>query len=148
MEIREVVLVDRPLEVVADYLAEFANLPDWDPGTVAVKSRTEGPLAVGTTYEVVSAFRGREMDLRYVVTAYDPPRRIELAGEGDAVSALDEITFEPTNTGTRVTYVARFRFKSLLVRLIAPLALRGAFRELGRQAAAGMKEAVGRLPVE
>jgi len=148
VEIREVVEVPRTPEVAFAYLAEFQNLTAWDPGTVAVKSRSPGPLGVGTAYEVVSAFRGREIDLRYVVTEYEPPRRIILAGESDSVSAVDEISFEASGAGTRVTYVARFRFKNPLVRLIAPIALGGAFRKLGREAAAGMAAAVESLPAE
>lgn len=145
MEIREVVEVARPPEVVFAYLAEFENLTDWDPATVRVKSRSSGPLAVGTAYEVVSAFRGREVDIRYVVTEYDPPRRVVLRGESDSVGALDEMTFESTDAGTRVTYVARFRFNNALARLIAPLALRRAFKKLGTEAATGMKAGVDRL---
>jgi hypothetical protein len=146
MEIREVVEVDRRVEVAFPYIAEFENLTEWDPSAVSVDGRSPGPLAVGTSYRVVSRFRGREVELRYVVTAYDPPRRIVLAGDSDSVAAVDEITFEPTGTGTRVTYVARFRFKKLLVRLVAPLLLGGAFKELGRDAAEGIREAVARLP--
>lgn len=148
MEIREVVEVSRSPEVVFPYLAEFGNLSDWDPSAVAVKSRSDGPLAVGTSYEVVSAFRGREVDLRYEVTEYDPPRRVVLRGDSDSVGAVDEMTFESTSTGTRVTYVARFTFNNPLVRLVAPLVLRWAFRSLGREAARGMREAVERLPTD
>ncbi len=138
--------LNRPPEVVFPYLAEFNNLTDWDPSAVEVKSRSDGPLAVGTWYEVVSAFRGRNVDLRYEVTAYDPPRRIVLTGTSDSVGAVDEITFEPTEAGTRVTYVASFTFNNPVVRLIAPLVLRGAFNKLGREAAQGMRDAVERLP--
>jgi uncharacterized protein YndB with AHSA1/START domain len=146
VEIREVVELDRPPEVVFPYIADFANLTDWDPGAVAVRSRTPGPLAVGTAYEVTSAFRGREIDLRYVVTALDPPRRVVLEGDSDSVVAVDEITFEPAEIGTRVTYVARFRFKNRLLGWIAPLVLGRAFKSLGREAAEGMRGAVARLP--
>ncbi len=146
MEIREVVEVPRPPEVVFPYLAEFQNLTDWDPATVRVVSRSSGPLAVGTAYEVVSAFRGREVDLRYVVTEYDPPHRIVLTGESDSVGAIDEMTFEPIEAGTRVTYVARFRFNNRLVGLIAPLFLRKAFNTLGAEAAEGIKVNASRLP--
>lgn len=148
MEIREVVDLPRPPEVVFPYLAEFEHLADWDPATVRVSSRTPGPLAVGTSYEVVSAFRGREVDLRYEVVAYDPPRRVVLHGTSDSVDAVDEMTFEPVDGGTRVTYVARFSFHNRLVGMIAPLFLRGAFRTLGREAAAGMKRAVDALSME
>ena len=148
MEIREVVEVTRPIEVVFPYLADFQHLTEWDPATVRVASRTPGPLAVGTTYEVVSAFRGREVELRYTVTDYDPPQRIILHGESDSVGAVDEMTFEPVPDGTRVTYVARFRFNNRLVGWIAPLMLRGAFKRLGREAAEGIRAAVDGLPRE
>lgn len=148
MEIREIVELDRPLDVVFPLIAEFDNLTEWDPGTVEVSSRTPGPLSVGTAYEVTSEFRGRQTELVYTVTAYDPPRHIELRGVSDTVHALDEISFEPHRDGTRVTYVARFRFQSWLLRLVAPLVLGRAFAALGRDAAQGMRDAVRRLPVE
>ena len=66
MEIREVIEVSRPPEVVFPYLAEFEHLAEWDPATVSVSSRSAGPLAIGTSYEVVSAFRGREVELKLV----------------------------------------------------------------------------------
>lgn len=148
MEIREVVDLDRPPEVVFPYLAEFQNLTEWDPSAVAVTSRSEGPLAVGTSYEVVSAFRGREVALRYVVTEYEPPVRIVLDGDSDSVEATDSISFERSESGTRVTYLAQFEFKNALVGFVAPLFLRGAFRRLGREAADGIRRVADRLPAD
>jgi carbon monoxide dehydrogenase subunit G len=148
MEIRETVELDRPPAEVFPFIAEFEHLAEWDPGTIEVRSRTPGPLAVGTAYEVVSEFRGRQTELVYTVTALDPPHRIELRGVSKTVHALDEISFEAQGSGTRVTYVARFRFQSWLVRLIAPLVLGRAFAALGRDAAQGMRDAVDRMSVE
>lgn len=148
MEIREIVDVDRPPDAVFAYVAEFEHLTEWDPSALTVTSRTPGPLAVGTAYEVASEFRGRQVDLRYQVVSYVPPRRIVLSGESDSVDATDEIEVQPFGEGARVTYVARFRFNNWLLRLVGPLLLGRAFRTLGRDAAAGMRDALQRLPAE
>jgi carbon monoxide dehydrogenase subunit G len=58
-------------------------------------------------------------------------------GEGSGVSAIDEIRFEPSGTGTRIDYSADIRLGGVL-RLVQPF-LGRAFAKLGRDALAGMQ---------
>lgn len=56
---------------------------------------------------------------------------------------MDTITFRPAPSGTEVTCTAEFTFKGLS-RFTAGL-LRPAFKRLGNQAAAGLRQALNRL---
>jgi carbon monoxide dehydrogenase subunit G len=78
--------------------------------------------------------------MTYEVTAFDPPRRVELVGTGSTVNARDDIRFEATDEGTRILYMADLRLKGIL-RVAEPL-LRSKFEEVGRRAMEGMRAAL------
>jgi carbon monoxide dehydrogenase subunit G len=133
--------VDRPVEEVFGFVGDFANAERWDPGVAASTALTEGPVRVGSRYALTVVFNGRQLPMTYQVTAYDPPRRVELRGTGSTVKALDDIRFEATGRGTRIRYTADLRLRGPL-RLGEPL-LRSRFEETGRRAIQGMREALG-----
>jgi carbon monoxide dehydrogenase subunit G len=73
----------------------------------------------------------------YRITVFEPPRRVVLVGSGSGVSAVDDIRFGSVATGTRIDYTADIRLTGLL-RIVQPL-LGGAFANIGRNAAEGMR---------
>lgn len=106
--VERTVTVGTPVEKVWEYLSDFTTTEDWDPPTVRT-TRTSGDGGVGTTYKNVSKVLGKEREVDYVVTAYDVNRRFQLAGKANGLELVDTITFEPTVTGTSVTYHSTFR---------------------------------------
>lgn len=134
--------VPRPVEEVFGYLAEFQNAAEWDPGIVSAHKLDEGPVRMGTRFEVVSRFLGRDVRLVYAVTQLDPPSRLVLEGEADTVVSVDTLTFAKTDGGTRLVYDANLRLKGWLY--VADLPLHLVFQWLGRNAARGLEEALGR----
>ncbi len=141
MKINRTVTVDRPPAEVFAYLGDFTTTTQWDPGTVRT-TREAGSGGVGTRYRNVSRFLGRQTELTYVVTEFEPPVRLALRGENKTVQADDLISLTPAaDGGTRVTYQARFTFKGV-ARLFAPLTA-PAFRRLGDKAADGLRTALG-----
>lgn len=140
--IERTVTVDRPLAKVFDYLSDFTNTEEWDPGTVRTV-RTDGDGGVGTTYRNTSKFAGRETEVVYVVEKVVPQEVFALRGENKTLVAHDTMTFRETPAGTEVTYVAKFDFKGL-VKYVAPL-MAPAFKKLGDDAEKGMREALERL---
>jgi hypothetical protein len=106
-----------------------------------------GDGGVGTVYENVSEFNGRQTELRYTVLEHRPPSRIQLRGENKTLTAVDTMRIEPQGAGSRVTYTADFTFKGVL-RLLQPvlgLALAKPFKKLGDEAEQGMREALAKL---
>jgi len=141
--LREELEVARPLEDVFAFVGDFVNSAKWDPGVADARNVTEGPVRVGTRYELTVLFGDRRLPMTYEVTTFDPPHRVELRGTGSTVNAVDDIRFEPTADGTRIRYVADLRLKGPF-RIAEPL-LRGRFEETGRRAMAGMADALSAL---
>lgn len=143
MKLQKTVVVDKPLNTVFDYLADFTTTTEWDPGTV-VTERLHGDGDVGTTYLNVSTFLGRRTHLQYVVQELLPGRRVRLRAENRTVISVDTMTFSRNSQGgTEVMYTADFTFKGP-ARFLAPF-LRPAFARLGTAAQIGMYQALTRL---
>ncbi|TCN37298.1 carbon monoxide dehydrogenase subunit G [Kribbella orskensis] len=140
--IERVITVDRPVEAVFGYLADFETTTEWDPGTVRTV-RVEGDGGPGTKYRNTSSFAGRETELEYVVQQLEPGRIFQLRGENKTVTALDTMTFRAAGGGTEVTYRAEFEFKGM-TRLAQPL-LKGQLKKLGDEAEQGMHDALQKL---
>ena len=138
MKPQKIVVADKPLDAVFDYLADFTTTTDWDPGTVVTVNQ-HGDGGVGTTYLNTSTFLGRRTQLTCTVREFVPGERIRLRGENKTVTAVDTMTFRRVGAGTEVTYTAEFTFKGP-ARLLAPL-LRPAFGRLGNNAQTGMSKA-------
>jgi hypothetical protein len=56
--LQEELEVDRPIEAVFSFVADFAHTKDWDPGVADARKVTDGPVGVGTRYAVDPPARG------------------------------------------------------------------------------------------
>jgi carbon monoxide dehydrogenase subunit G len=126
-----------PLDVAFPFVADFANSSKWDPGVRSSERLDSGPLAVGTRYKLLVRMGGRFAPMEYRISVLEPMRRVVLVGSGSGVSAVDDIRFEPSPTGTHIDYTADIRLGGLL-RLVQPL-LGGSFRKIAGDALAGME---------
>ena len=61
VRIQDRTIIDRPVEEVWRFVSDPSNTPKWFQGTMEMRQRSEGPLAVGTTFEVVVHYRGRPL---------------------------------------------------------------------------------------
>ncbi len=128
------------IENAFDFIADFANSAKWDPGTATSEALDGGAPRVGSRYLLGVKMGSRVAPMTYTITHLDRPHRVVLAGEGSSVSAVDDISFAPSASGTTIEYVADIRLKGVL-RLLAPLA-GGSFRRLADNARAGMQRAL------
>lgn len=143
MQIHRRVTTRAPQSAVFAFMADFTTTNEWDPGTVRT-IRTEGDGGVGTVYDNVSRFLGRETQLRYVVQRYEPDSLVALRGENSTTVAHDTITVLPAAGGrTHLDYRAEFSFKGF-ARFLAPL-FAPAFRRLGDKAEKGLQDSLDRL---
>ena len=102
--------VDRPVDVVVTYLADFGNAEAWDPGTVSCTRSDDGPVQVGATWRNVSKILGATSELDYRLDRLEPGRVVlhgrHVKGTADSV---DDITVrpDPADPGrSEVTYDA------------------------------------------
>ena len=144
--ITESVETDLHIEATFDYVADFENIVEWDPGVTAVRKMSNGPAAVGTAYELDLNYGGSPLSMVYRITEWDPPRRVVLEGDGSRSFAIDRISFLPTATGTVVEYQADIRLKGVY-RAAEPF-LGKLFRRVGDGAREGMENRLRELAAE
>jgi len=139
--LREIIEVALPTDEAFEAVADFSSSEQWDPGVAKarrVKPGADAPSGVGAEYALTVTFRGKESEMIYRTTAYEPGRRVVLEGVGDKITAIDTIEFEPTaSSSTRITYTADLRLIGA-AKIAAPF-LGGAFNEMGHKALAGMQ---------
>lgn len=137
-----------PIVEAFEYLADFANSAEWDPGVASSDRVGEGDVGVGTRYRLGIRRGERVTPMEYVITAFEPPTRVVLHGEGSGVTAEDEIRFEPRpdGAGSIVDYTADIRLQGL--RRIAEPFLGGMFRKIAQDAADGIERTLERRAAE
>jgi carbon monoxide dehydrogenase subunit G len=135
-----------PIDRVFDYLSDFTNTEEWDPGTLRTKRVDTGPIAVGTRFHNVSQFRGRETELEYRLTRLEPVRRLTFVGENKTVTSTDDMRLTSTATGTAIRYQARFAFKGV-AKLASPF-LRSSFEKLADETADQLRDALAKLSAQ
>jgi len=96
---KQAIHINRPIEVVFAYLADFSNIPRWNYYVRQVRQLTPGPVAVGTRYEQIR----RSDRQRYEVTVYRAPRTVAVTTlPGDRPAFHRRFELRPSGPGTRV----------------------------------------------
>lgn len=142
MKLHETRIIDRPVSEVFAFTADFANAEIWDPGVTSSLRIDDGPPGVGSRYNLLVTFGSREFPMEYEIIEWDQDARVVLVGRGDALTALDEIRFEPRDGGTLVDYTAELTFTNWF-RFAAPL-LSPALKGIGVKALDGLVDALKR----
>jgi len=123
-----------------DYMADFANARLWDPSVSEAHRVGVEPIGVGSTFDLVARFGGRDVPLRYEIVEYDPPRRVVLEARNPRFVSKDTITVEPGAAGSVVHYDASLVFAGA-GRLLDPVMER-IFNRVGARATLGMQTAL------
>ena len=97
--------VDKPVQVVIDYLKDFGNAVEWDPGTQSCTRIDSGPLQVGASWHNVSKVLGRETELTYRLEVLEPGH-LTLVGTNDTATSTDDILVRPLGAGSEIIYQA------------------------------------------
>jgi hypothetical protein len=122
------------------YMADFSNARIWDPSVSAAVAVGDEPVGIGSAFDLVARFAGRDVPLRYAVVEFDPPTRVVLEAQRPGFVSRDTITVAPAAAGSVVNYDATLVFGGL-GRLLDPL-MQGIFRRVGARATAGMQAAL------
>jgi len=122
------------------YMADFANARVWDPSVSEARRVGAEPIGIGSAFDLVARFGGRDVPLRYEIVRYDPPQRVVLEARRPGFVSRDTITIESTGEGSVVTYDAMLAFAGL-GRLFDPIMQR-IFDRVGARATLGMQTAL------
>lgn len=103
----ESIEVQRPLAAVFAYISDFARIEEWDPAVQRGTRLTDQPPGVGSAYRIDMK---AGFSLHYRVVEFSRHERMAMTVNARWFTANEEILFAPTPTGTRIRYIARFRF--------------------------------------
>jgi len=133
-------------EEVFDYLADFSSAAQWDPAIESGTNMNTGPIGLGSRFDLVSRFLGREVELSYSTTEIDRPRRFVVSADSGGFCSEDTISVEPRDEGCVVHYHATLHFRgpgrllSFLWQLV--------FNKIGAKAKAGLNDYLNRSALE
>ncbi len=103
IEVDVAVEIDRPPERVFQFVADFENNPIWQSGMRSARFTSPAPLAVGSTYEQVASFLGREVVSSFEVVAYVPGRKVAATSVGGSFPITFTRQVDPVGAGSRVS---------------------------------------------
>lgn len=143
IDVERTFVVNKPIEVVVDYLKDFAHAEEWEPGTKSCTRESTGAIGVGTTWHNVSVIKGRETELTYRLAEFTPTHLV-FVGENKTATSTDDMTFAATGTDTTITYHANVVFHGL-AKLAGPF-LQSEFDGLGDTTQKQMTRVINALP--
>ena len=71
--------VKRPADEVFEVVADMSRNPEWQKGMTSCVWTSDGPIGVGSTYDQVAGFAGKEILTSFEVVEFEPGRRIRIA---------------------------------------------------------------------
>ncbi len=135
--------VDKSVEQVVAYLADFANAEQWDPGTQScTRVGGDGPVRVGATWHNVSKVLGSETELEYTLEVLEPGH-LTLVGRNDTATSTDDITVTEHPDGAEIVYDATIELHGA-AKLAAPV-VKIEFERLGNKTVEGITAAIAAL---
>jgi uncharacterized membrane protein len=75
------IVIDRPLRIVADYVGDPSNAPEWYANIESVNWRTEPPVAFGSRLDFIAHFLGRRLAYTYEIVELVPLERMVMRTE-------------------------------------------------------------------
>lgn len=142
MKLQEQRWVDRPIEQVFEYTADFTNIENWDPGVESSSKVGNDPVDVGTKYELDVTFGSSTIPMIYEITVYEAPNRVVLVGVGEKLTAVDEIVFTTKDNLTHIEYTADLTFGGV-IRYLVPF-MSSKLKKVGTDALDGLELALSR----
>lgn len=99
--------VTRKLHEAFAYVSEFSRIEQWDPCVSKASKLTSGKPGVGSRYQVDMK---AGLTLYYEIIEFKTNKRLLMAVDSKLFTAVEEIVFTTTDTGTKVRYIANFKF--------------------------------------
>jgi len=127
-------------EAAFAYMADFSNARVWDPSVSKAERVGDEPVGLGSAFELVARFAGRDVPLRYEIVAYEAGRRVVIEARRPGFVSRDTISVEATGGGSAVHYDAVLAFSGV-GRLFDPI-MQLVFNRVGAHATAGMQAAL------
>ncbi|MBE0476998.1 MAG: SRPBCC family protein [Coriobacteriia bacterium] len=108
------ILIDRPIEDVFDYLADFKNDMQWRSELAEIRQTTGFARGQGARYEQRLTWGDREADADFEVVEYEPNRHIGFRGSSGSLSARGDYELDAEDGRTRLRVVGELELSGVL----------------------------------
>jgi carbon monoxide dehydrogenase subunit G len=102
--------VESPPNQVIEYLKDFENAVEWDPGTQTCTRTDTGQVAEGATWHNMSKIFGVTAKLTYTLEKLTESTLV-FVGDNKSSKSTDTITVDTAGTGSLLTYRADLEMK-------------------------------------
>ncbi|MFD9034247.1 SRPBCC family protein [Streptomyces sp. NPDC059567] len=99
--IEESIDISRRPDEVFTYMTDPNHIAEWEESAAAVRTLSEGPLSVGSRFQVQRQIGRLEVPMTMEVTEFDPPRSWHFHGVDGPVRSDLRGTIEPLDDGQR-----------------------------------------------
>lgn len=144
LEVKESVEIDAPAVEVFAYIADMSRNTEWQKGMQECRWTSEPPLKLGSTYDQVAGFLGKEIVSSFEVTEYVEGERIRIESTAGSMPLDITRSVEPlSETRCRVSARVRgdasgvFSLASGLLKPMVARSVKGDYRRLKEQIEAG-----------
>lgn len=100
VHIRDQIRIERPVDVVFDFIADSRNEPAYNPGMRSVTLLTGEPIRAGTRFRATMGRGG--MELLVTLTTVDRPRVLGSVTTSDFLDTGGTLTFTPEGSTATV----------------------------------------------
>ena len=107
------IYIDRPPEVVFDFVADERNEPLYNPKMTTVSLLTEEPIGVGSRFAATLMLRGRPITMTVEFTEFVRPRQLASVTTTGPMDTVGALTLEPHGTGTRLAWSWHIKLNGL-----------------------------------
>lgn len=98
------IVIDRPVEVVAEYVADPSNASEWYVNIESVHWRTAPPVTVGSRMDFVARFLGRRLAYTYEVVELVPMEQLVMRTAQGPFPM--ETSYQWASSGDRSTHMS------------------------------------------
>ena len=134
--------VSPPPRVVIEYLKDFGNAVEWDPGTQRCTRIDSGAIGEGASWHNVSKIYGFTAELTYTLETLSDSN-IVFVGKNSSSTSVEKIYIDAANTGSVITYRNELEMHGLLS-LLNPV-LKLAFEKLANETEKQLTGVLNRL---
>ncbi|HEX6487791.1 MAG TPA: SRPBCC family protein [Candidatus Dormibacteraeota bacterium] len=136
--------INKPAEVVFDYVADFDTLPSYDRYVQSARRTSDGPIGVGSTWTHDRTQGPQKITAPIKLVEYERPRRFVMESGSGGFAVRSTMTFAPADGATDVTEVLEMNLRGF-VRIMQPLIARQVPKQ-SMEVHERMKQVIEQLP--
>ncbi|MCH2320923.1 MAG: SRPBCC family protein [SAR202 cluster bacterium] len=104
MKVTEHIIIDRPIQLVFDYLAQPESAMKWQSSVIGSEKLTDGPPSVNMKAKVVQTLAGQEVTFIFRTTSYIPNSVLAFTTESGPAHIDGLVECKELKSSTRVTF--------------------------------------------